>query len=89
MNNKTDFTILLLGMCIAVLLLATSCNRNGYGCQGRSKIMTRVNAIDLHYYQIETFNDSIVIYDGERKVGVVKWEDKPTLFESVLMEDNL
>lgn len=42
LKNTFDFTILFIGMAIAVLLLATSCAPNGYGCHGRSKIMTRV-----------------------------------------------
>jgi len=36
--NKTMFIILL----VSVILLTTSCATNGYGCKGRSKIITRV-----------------------------------------------
>jgi hypothetical protein len=35
-------TIFLLCGCIVLLLFATSCKPTGYGCNGRSKIMTRV-----------------------------------------------
>lgn len=41
-QSTFDFTILLIGICIAVILLATSCSHNGYGCHGNSRIMTRV-----------------------------------------------
>lgn len=41
MQQKTfDFTVLLLGLAIALILLATSCTTSGYGCHGRSKDMT-------------------------------------------------
>lgn len=36
-------SIFLLCGCIIILLFATSCRSTGYGCHGRSKIMTRVN----------------------------------------------
>lgn len=35
--------IMLLCISIVILLFATSCRSTGYGCHGRSKIMTRVN----------------------------------------------
>lgn len=41
-------------------------------------------------YQIETFNDSIIVYDGERKVGTANWsEQKYSPIEDVLLMDNL
>lgn len=87
--NTFNFRLALLGIAIAVLLLATSCSHNGYGCHGNSRIMTRVNAIDERDYQIELTQDSILIYDGERKVGSVKFTEYETPLDSLLLKDNL
>lgn len=32
----------LIGLAIAAALILSSCSHNGYGCHGRSKIITRV-----------------------------------------------
>jgi len=37
-----DLSILVVALAIFALLAMSSCAPNGYGCQGRSKIMTRV-----------------------------------------------
>ena len=44
MDNKNDIDVTI-PFIVLILILAialSSCARNGYGCQGRSKIMTRV-----------------------------------------------
>lgn len=44
MNNKNeiDVTVPFIALILILILALSSCARNGYGCQGRSKIMTRV-----------------------------------------------
>jgi len=37
-----DFSIPIVGAIVMLLLALTSCSRDGYGCKGNSKIMTRV-----------------------------------------------
>ena len=41
-KNEIDVTIPFLVLILILALALSSCARNGYGCQGRSKIMTRV-----------------------------------------------
>jgi hypothetical protein len=41
-QREFDFSIPLIAIIILIAVLASSCATNGYGCQGRSKIMTRV-----------------------------------------------
>lgn len=40
-------------------------------------------------YQIELTNDSLIIYDGSRRVGATKWEETPTALDSIFLNDNL
>jgi hypothetical protein len=44
MNQKREFdlTIPVAALVLFIILAATSCSPNGYGCHGRSKIITRV-----------------------------------------------
>jgi hypothetical protein len=41
-QRELDFSIPLIAIVILIAVLASSCAANGYGCHGRSKIMTRV-----------------------------------------------
>jgi len=41
-TREFDFTIPAIALLLFIILVATSCSPNGYGCHGRSKIMTRV-----------------------------------------------
>jgi hypothetical protein len=41
-RNDIDATIPFIVLVLILILALSSCARNGYGCQGRSKIMTRV-----------------------------------------------
>lgn len=40
-KNHPDFTILFIGLIILIAALC-SCSRNGYGCHGTGKYITRV-----------------------------------------------
>lgn len=86
MKRKKDYTLLALFIPFALVTLFEI----GIVCEGDKKpeIKPLINARD---YQIETFNDSIVIYDGNRKVGVARWNDKDnhSEIEDIILEDNL
>jgi hypothetical protein len=41
-KNDIDVTIPFIALVLILVLALSSCARNGYGCHGRSKIMTRV-----------------------------------------------
>jgi len=41
-KQQTDYTILVIGIVFLIAALCSSCVSSGYGCHGRSNIMTRV-----------------------------------------------
>ena len=41
-RNDIDATIPFIVLILILILALSSCAQNGYGCQGKSKIMTRV-----------------------------------------------
>jgi hypothetical protein len=41
-QRELDFTIPVVALLLFIILAASSCAANGYGCHGRSKIITRV-----------------------------------------------
>jgi hypothetical protein len=41
-QRQLDLTIPAIALVLFIILAATSCSPNGYGCHGRSKIITRV-----------------------------------------------
>lgn len=78
MKRKKDYTIEAILFCLLLAVLGSfvgSCNAK------------QVNVRD---YQLETYNDSIVIYDGNRKVGTAAWSEKDhSEIECIILEDNL
>ena len=51
----------------------------------KNKIISRPK---LHEYQMEVYNDSNVIFDGDRRVGVIQY-DKFSAIDSIIDFDNL
>jgi hypothetical protein len=41
-KHQTDYSLVLVGLIIMIAIAVSSCATNGYGCRGKSKIMTRV-----------------------------------------------
>lgn len=41
-QHNIDFSIPLIALLVIIIVAVSSCAANGYGCQGRSKIITRV-----------------------------------------------
>jgi len=41
-QNNIDFSIPLIALLVILIMAMSSCAANGYGCHGRSKIITRV-----------------------------------------------
>lgn len=61
-------------------------------CSTYGLCQNSLNAIKgMKDYQIELTNDSIMVFDGDRKVGTALWGDKDnhSEIEDIFLEDNL
>lgn len=74
-TNKDRSLLLVVALILCICVLAASCTVKETGeCSSRE-------------YQIELYNDSTVIYDGERKVGVLLF-DSTQAFDKLMIKDN-
>lgn len=74
-TNKDRSLLWVVALILCICVLASSCTVKETGeCNSRE-------------YQIELYNDSTVIYDGERKVGVLLF-DSTQAFDKLMIKDN-
>lgn len=75
--------------CLVILVcgvIGSTCDMNPDNSE-RKKIESEFNS-NMRDYQIEVHNDSTVIFDGNKRIGVMQY-DKFSVIDSIVDADNL